>query len=135
MKHAQLKKRLKSTIARILTNRQRIEFATRDSNTDLQYRLLRVQVESYDTLVSDLIQYLDGASTPAKQDKVLVFSERYPDGHILSRDAYQLLCRSMDRDDFNTHVVCDVDADVTDAVSDQALFLSGRARKSKIKTG
>ena len=111
---------LKNIMFQIETNRQRLEHAVQTDNSDLQIRTMRLLINFHDELYTAVTTVLENKMRLIKNtdDLKLVFSDKTPDGKVMSRNEYVKLCKSMSRSDFECHIALDVEPTIEADLSD-----------------
>lgn len=116
-------------IESINVNRARLNHAIKTGD-------VRLQGEALKTLVAVHATFFDFETKVEPMDQIetkyLVFSEKYPDGRVLSKVEYRALYRSMDAFDRETHQAIEVDGAVESDVEQALLGVSSSPSPKKV---
>ena len=109
-----MNKTLNALSFQIETNRQRLQHAMDADKPDLAQRTLLLLTHLHAAFYDEVKK---GLTMERAQKQLIVFSEAYQDGKLMTLQEYHELRRTMSRCDLATHATAEVDADLVDEVA------------------
>ncbi len=115
----------------IEVNRQRLQYAIETENSDLTSRISHLLAQLHAQYFNETKQgvFMERKQKSQNETNVLVFSEKHPDGAVLTWVEYRNLCKVMSREDRETHVMVEVAKEMSGRVEQEIMLAASDSKK------